>query len=317
MYLATRAAVLYDIAASTDNPRVASACQGTTMDVVRLVCGVAVSAGFAAPGAGCGASPAQPSPFTSDPVTLSLEVTGDPLFPSRGESHQFSAMLLRPDRAPQDVTAQATWRVSNGNAVDVSAGLVEALRPGGADVSASYLGYTATVRAWVAALEDCIPYDSDGLMYEAVPATVGNTNWVVASPFLQGFILHATFASEAAARRAILLMQRYREECFVGRGNQLPDRSAYIVRYWQALTGLQTTIDGEDCEAYDPAALAIGSLGAAAWAVQADGREVARLASEADAVRVLLVAREHGSRCFIGRGNGRLEPERYVMGYWQ
>jgi hypothetical protein len=287
------------------------------MDVVRMVCGVALLAGFAAPGAGCGASPAQPSRFTSDPVTPSLELTGDPLFSSRGETRQFSAMLVRPDRAPQDVTAQATWRVSNGNAVDVSGGLVEALRPGGADVTAVYLGYTATVRAGVAALENCIPYDSEGLLYEAVPAADGDTNWVVASPFLQAFAIHGTFASEADARRAILLMQRYREECFVGRDNQRPDRSAYIVRYWQAPTGLETTIDGEDCEAYDPAALAIGSLGADGWAVQADGRGVARVASEADAVRVLLVAREHRSRCFIGRGNGRPEPERYVMGYWQ
>jgi hypothetical protein len=279
------------------------------MDVVRVVRVVAVLTGLAAPLFGCGGSPTVPSPSTSAAATRTLELTGDPLFVSRGDSRQFTAMLVQPDAAPQDVTAQATWSVSNGNAVSVSGGLVQALRPGGADVTASLLGYTATRRAGVAALEDCFAYDTAGLLYQKVQ---GEAIWVVASPWLEGYALHAWFTSEADAQRAILLMQRYGEECFVGRDNQQPDGLAYIVRYWQAPTGLQTTIDDEDCEAYDPAALTIGSLGTAGWALQAGGREVARLAHEGDAVRILLVAREHGSRCLIGRGH---EP--YVMGYWQ
>jgi hypothetical protein len=126
-----------------------------------------------------------------------------------------------------------------------------------------------------------------------------------------------TLDNESDAQRALALARRHKSHCFLGRGNTRPNRSDYIIEYWEAPTGAPTVIDAEDCVRYDPAALRIAESGAQGF-VLTDGRSRLLAAdTQKDAQKAWDIAQKHSMLCFIGRGNARVNQRDYIVQYWK
>jgi hypothetical protein len=196
--------------------------------------------------------------------------------------------------------------------------VVKASAAGSSDVTASYRGTTATAHAIVASREDCSGYDPNTIQIIADSGRDGLPAFALVAPFGSGvFEFIATFATSDDGQRALAMAQRYRQDCFIGRGNRRADRLAYVTPYWQTSSGRQTAIDGEDCDAYNPASLSITNRGADGWAVTGGAAVFGLLDTEADAGRLLAVMRRFANQCFIGRRNTRATPRDFMTVYYR
>lgn len=169
--------------------------------------------------------------------------------------------------------------------------------------------------------EDCSRYNPRALRIES------DAGW--GWRLTDGAVTMAFLDDEADARRALALARRHTEHCFIGRpvpelvdaGVGNPDEARYVTDYWIGDSGIATTLSGEDCVAYSPATLTVveESRSGPSWLLQdgAGNRTLARFASLAAANRGLLVAREAGELCYIGRDNDRPDAEAYVVEYWR
>ena len=212
-----------------------------------------------------------------------------------------------------------TWQSSDPTVVTVGGnGRVTAKAPGSATVTAQAEGKSATVDVVVAELppgqvaentQDCVNYDPAPLKV-ASDRTAG---WVITD----GGSNLLTLDNETDARRALALAGRYKSHCFLGRGNTRPNRSDYVIEYWEAPTGAPTRIDVEDCVRYDKATLRIAEAGAQGF-VLTDGRSRLLAAdTRKDAQKAWDIAQQHSMLCFIGRGNRRLNQRDYIVQYWK
>jgi hypothetical protein len=126
---------------------------------------------------------------------------------------------------------------------------------------------------------------------------------------------HASTTSDA--QQALAFARRYKSHCFLGRGNTRPNRSDYIIEYWEAPTRAPTVIDAEDCVRYDAGGLRIAESGAQGF-VLTDGRSRLLAAdNQKDAQKAWDIAQKHSMLCFIGRGNRRLNQRDYIVQYWK
>ena len=259
--------------------------------------------------AGCGGSGSGPTAPTGP-----LAITGETLLTQPAETSQLKATA-----SGGDVTDQATWSSSNNGAVTVtSSGVVKASAAGSSDVTASYRGTTATAHVIVASREDCSGYDPSTIQIIADSGRDGLPAFALVAPFGSGvFEFIATFATSDDGQRALAMAQRYRQDCFIGRGNRRADRDAYVTPYWQTSSGRQTTIDGEDCDVYNPASLSIANRGSEGWAVAGGTAVFGLLDTEADAGRLLAVMRRFANQCFIGRRNTRATPRDFMTVYYR
>lgn len=259
--------------------------------------------------AGCGGSGSSPT-APSGPLAIS----GETLLIRPAETSQLKATA-----GGSDVTGQATWSSSNNGAVTVtSSGVVTANAAGSSDVSASYKGTAATAHVIVASRDDCSSYDPNTIQIIGDSGRDGLPAFSLVAPAGGGlFEFIATFATSDDGQRALAMAQRYRQDCFIGRDNRRADRDAYVTPYWQTSTGRQTAIDGEDCDAYNPASLSIANRGAAGWAVTSGTAVFGLLDTEADAGRLLAVMRPFANQCFIGRRNTRATPRDFMTVYYR
>src|SRR5262245_52108705 len=107
----------------------------------RLVCGLAVataiSVGLASCGGGGGTAPT-PTP-TPSPTVTSVGVTGPEAAAKPGDTAQFTATATLSNGSSENISGQATWQsTSNGVATVNTSGLVTAVAPGEAEISALY-----------------------------------------------------------------------------------------------------------------------------------------------------------------------------------
>lgn len=89
-----------------------------------------------------------------------LEVRPSEAVVKIGESAQYKAIAIFPDNSESDVTAEATWGVSEPQIASVATGLATGLRPGWTDVTAAWQGLTA--RAKLGVVEVILPPPPDG-----------------------------------------------------------------------------------------------------------------------------------------------------------
>jgi hypothetical protein len=159
---------------------------------------------------------------------------------------------------------------------------------------------------------DCQVYNPDTLTIERLDTGVWRLQ--------DGGMWMAGFATEAEGKNALALAQRFREMCFIGRMNRRPlaERGDYILYYWQGPSGKQTTIDPEQCQAYDPGKLHIADKGSVGWVVTDDAGLTLTLGSEDDATAALALAKEHKARCSIGKYVNRPgQPRTSRVDYWK
>jgi hypothetical protein len=125
------------------------------------------------------------------------------------------------------------------------------------------------------------------------------------------------FDTKAHADDAVKVARKYTRSCYVGRGNTRPERSRYIVQYWEGPSGLPAGLaPALDCSGYNPATLAVNSAGASGWRLSDGTHEILLLDTAADAERAKIVAGGATKLCLIGASNSRLDWHRYTMEYW-
>jgi serine/threonine protein kinase len=242
------------------------------------------------------------------PKTLALKIGSSAVL--RAQARDAGGGQLRRD---------FTWQSSDPTVVTVGGnGRVTAKGPGSATITVQTEGKTATADVTVAELppgetatgtEDCVNYDPAPLKI----VSDRSAGWVLTD----GSNNLLTLDNESDAQRALALARRFKSHCFLGRGNTRPNRSDYIIEYWEAPTRAPTVIDAEDCVRYDPASLRIVESGAQGF-VLTDGRSRLLAAdTQKDAQKAWDIAQKHASLCFIGRGNRRLNQRDYIVQYWK
>jgi hypothetical protein len=212
-----------------------------------------------------------------------------------------------------DVTNAATWQSSNPAVATVSSGLVRAAGLGTTTISAAYKGQTASSTMSVAPDQDCIPYDPSNVSLFTNPTDP--TVFAVTAPVPgAGAALFFPDAGNAAdAANLVALYRRYGQVCYIGRNYG----AQYIVTYFKAPSGQQTTIATEDCVSYSAATLQVVSQGAAGWALMSAGTQLALLDNAFEAALASNVAAQASNECYIGRGNTRPNPHGFITEYWK
>jgi serine/threonine protein kinase len=244
-----------------------------------------------------------------NPKRLTLKVGGSATL-------RFSAQ----DANGTPLRRDATWQSSDPMVLTVGGnGRVSAKAPGTATVTAMVEGKTATADITVpeppvvAAVEedqsDCTAYEPGPLRVTADQAA----GWIVTD----GSANLLTLDNESDARKALALAARFKSHCFLGRGNSRPNRSDYIIEYWDQPTGAPTRIDAEDCVGYDRSALRITEAGGNGFFL-GDGRTRLLAAdTKEDAQKAWEIAQASRQLCFIGRGNRRVNQRDYIVQYWK
>ena len=245
---------------------------------------------------------------TLAPKALGLKIGSSALL--RAQARDASGGALRRD---------FTWQSSDPTVVTVGGnGRVTAKAPGTATITVQTEAKTATADITVAELppgevaagaDDCVNYDPAPLKI----TSDRNAGWVLTD----GSNNLLTLDNESDAQQALSLARRYKSHCFLGRGNTRPNRSDYIIEYWEAPTRAPTVIDAEDCVRFDAGALRIAESGAQGF-VLTDGRSRLLAAdTRKDAQKAWDIAQKHSMLCFIGRGNRRLNQRDYIVQYWK
>jgi hypothetical protein len=257
------------------------------------------------------------------PTRLSLQV---------GEAARVRAMPR--DAAGAALESAVMWSSSDPTVATVGGdGRVVAKGPGSATITAQSEAKIATAVVSVAALPtppaaptggapvggaaaagggptaDCVAYEPAALRIADRKAagqvvTDGSTDLLVLD-------------NETDARRALALAKRHKAHCFLGRQNTRPNKSDFVIEYWEGASGVATTIDAEDCLALDRPALRIADQGPQGWALADSRRALLFADNRADAQRAWEIAQRHSALCFIGRGNNRPNQRDYLVQYWR
>ena len=166
------------------------------------------------------------------------------------------------------------------------------------------------VRPALAAPEDCLPYNPRTLRIE----DEGAQGWLLTDGASRMLMLD----DRADAERALALARRHTAHCFIGRGNNRPNRAEYITHYWTGNSGIATTVPAEDCVPYNPATVGVFDRGALGWRMEDGNHAMVLFDNQLDANRGLIVARTAAGRlCYIGRGNSRPNRAEYIVEYWR
>ncbi|WP_370973489.1 PKD domain-containing protein [Amycolatopsis sp. cg9] len=158
--------------------------------------------------------------------------------------------------------------------------------------------------------EDCVSHDPNRLTITGNDAT-GYT--LVDS----GSHLMATLDTRQDADNALSVARGYTQHCFDSRGDS---RSDWLMEYWKGGAGVAGPVSNEDCLSYNPSNLSIAEVNDANgqwWSLRDGGMWMEAFKAQGDAVRAMLVARQHSRQCFIGRNNRRPDHRGHILEYWR
>jgi hypothetical protein len=159
---------------------------------------------------------------------------------------------------------------------------------------------TTTTVQWPSPL-DCISYNPNAITvhYEAgVWAVTENQNEIVrvyGGP------------SDNNGQKALALAKRYRQVCFIGRGNNRDEKDAYIFEYWRNPSGNNAPIpDSEDdCSSYNRNNLDVNDMGSGeGWRVKDHDHVLQIFDNENDAKNGKIVLAKYNQICTVHSENG-------------
>jgi hypothetical protein len=102
--------------------------------------------------------------------------------------------------------------------------------------------------------------------------------------------------------KLLALAKRYRQVCFIGRGNFRDEKEAYIFEYWRNPSGINSPIpDSEDdCSSYDRNNLQVNDMGGGeGWRVKDDDHVLQIFDNEADARNGRIVLAKYNQICYV------------------
>ncbi|HZM84530.1 MAG TPA: hypothetical protein VFC19_53095 [Candidatus Limnocylindrales bacterium] len=98
-------------------------------------------------------------------------------------------------------------------------------RPNRNDYIVGYWTGNSGIATTIGPQEDCLTYRTTSLRI----VNEGAKGWLLTDGASRMDILD----SAQDANNALVLARRFSKQCFIGRGNNRPDRKAYIVEYWR------------------------------------------------------------------------------------
>ena len=126
-----------------------------------------------------------------------------------------------------------------------------------------------------------------------------------------------TLDTKQDAQRALALARRYHSHCFLGRGNGRPNRSEYVIEYWEKPTDAVTVIPDERCEPFDPAKLQLVDRKERGFELADGSRRILLADTKGDAQKAWEIAQRQRALCAIGVGNRRPNQRDYIVQYWR
>ena len=108
--------------------------------------------------------------------------------------------------------------------------------------------------------------------------------------------------SENVGQKLLALAKRYRQVCFIGRGNYRDDKEAYIFEYWRNPSGINSPIpDSEDdCSSYDRNNLQVNDMGSGyGWRVKDDDHVLQIFDTDVDAKNGKIVLAKYNQICEV------------------
>jgi hypothetical protein len=257
-----------------------------------------------------------PVPTTPAAPTPLVVVAGPILIEQIGEVVAMTASAAQGGTSI-DVTATAQWTTDDPLRLTIlGPGQVQARAGGGAQVLVTYQGQTGSKRVLVASAEDCSRYDPSALLLWEGGSSSNPTWTLVEAVPTGGFWAQNSFVHSDDAQDGLTLARHYTHSCYSGRGYGGPDRASYLVSYRRGGTGPLPALIREDCDPYDPARIEIRP-DSPGWTVFDGTTRVARLFFEEDAARILVVARQHQARCYIGRGRTYSDGRQFATSYFR
>ncbi|MDI1464660.1 hypothetical protein QEZ54_27185 [Catellatospora sp. KI3] len=158
-------------------------------------------------------------------------------------------------------------------------------------------------RRWPTA-PDCVAYDPARLRLRYEDGA-----FLVADGSTQVLRLHGG-PGEPTGRQGLALAQRYRERCYVGRGNAREDRDTFVFDYWREPSGQSPDIAGEqdNCSEYEPGHLVAEDMGHGdGWRVKDHDHILQVFDTEADARAGSLVLANFRRICVLGGYDGQAQ----------
>jgi serine/threonine protein kinase len=211
------------------------------------------------------------------------------------------------------------WTSSDPTVATVGGdGRVTAKAAGSATITAMADSKTGTADITIAALppgetqtgtDDCVGYDPASLKVVDEKAMGWGVN--------DGSKDIATLDNQTDAGRALALARAYKRHCYLGRANTRPDRSDYIIEYWDGASGVAPVIDVEDCYRYNRQNLRVQEVSGQGWMLTDGKQPLTMVDTQADGKRAWDLALGNSEFCFIGRGNRRQNHRDYVVQYWK
>lgn len=158
--------------------------------------------------------------------------------------------------------------------------------------------------------DDCIHYNPAGLAINNAGAIGYQIN--------DGSSILLLVDNASDALTAYNMARNFNQQCFIGRGNSRAgdQRYRYITEYWQG-AGVSATLPTTDCVGYDNSNLTINNLGTTGYQLVSGNNALLVFDSQADANKGKAIAATHHNLCFIGRGNGRTDRNKYITKYWK
>jgi hypothetical protein len=165
--------------------------------------------------------------------------------------------------------------------------------------------------------EDCTTYNAEKLlMYEA------GGLWRVTERLESGYEGGLSFfQTQADAEKLVALVRQFPTRCFINRFTRAGKPDVFVIWYWKSREGklapAPTAMAGEDCVRYDPAKLRMESAPAGTFRINDGGRFAVPAATSAEAQRLLGIARQHHSLCFLGRNGSSSFGGPGIVQYWR
>ncbi len=250
----------------------------------RIILGLLVPLALAAAAAGCAKNSPSSTPNAAPP-------SGD------SADGQFGQANATPTPTPTDVLTTAPD--PEPSPTKTGGGVILTINP------------TLILLLWPSPA-DCISYDPTiaaiSVQFAIAPAT---PTYHVKS----GSTTVLSFKRMVDAQEGLKVVQAYKQHCWVGRGNSMPNPDSYTMDYWLSPVS-SPTIASPDCFAHNASELSVKDNGDGTWTVRSNSELITSFDTKAQAQDAILVMKHYNRHCYLGRGYTGADRQKYIYNWF-